>query len=265
MPCSTDMCHPFNAGLADVLRCTRSFNSMDFTIRRAKREDCAEMLELIRELAVFERAPDAVTVTLEHFEESGFGEKPVWWAFVGCAPAAQQEAEASSSEAEQPAIIVQDPLLASLIPEVQTPTSDESIVAAHQVVESLTTEPGIQLDEPIAPSIPDAISEAMPLQVQQTQPCEKVIAFALYYIRYSTWKGQRMYLEDIIVTEGWRGRGVGTALMDALFGAAKVEKLHGISWQVLEWNKPAMKFYERYGVVFDREWANVAVDLQAIP
>ena len=51
-------------------------------IRRAERKDCARIMELVHELAVYEKAPDEVTVTLEHFEESGFGANPVWWAFV---------------------------------------------------------------------------------------------------------------------------------------------------------------------------------------
>lgn len=142
------------------------------TIRRAVKEDCPRMMELVHELAVFERAPDEVTVTLEHFVESGFGPAPVWWAFV---------AEA------------------------------DGVVAG----------------------------------------------FALYYIRYSTWKGQRMYLEDILVTEAMRNRGLGAKLMDALVVEAKEKQLHGISWQVLDWNTDAKRFYERYTSHFDNEWVNV--------
>lgn len=130
------------------------------------------MMELVNELAVFERAPEEVTVTMEHFIESGFGPNPVWWALVA------------------------------------------------------------EVDG-------------------------QVIAFALYYIRYSTWKGQRMYLEDILVTEAWRQKGVGTLLMEELIKVGKQKGLHGISWQVLDWNEPAIKFYERYQVKFDGEWLNV--------
>src|SRR5438045_1339822 len=101
------------------------------TIRSAKRKDCKRLLELVQELATYERAPNEVTVTLEHFEESGFGSNPVWWAFV-----AEEE--------------------------------------------------------------------------------NMILGFALYYVRYSTWKGQRMYLEDIVVTESARGRGIGKLLFDAL-------------------------------------------------
>jgi len=150
-------------------------NSNDIKIRRARKEDCIAMLALIKELAVYERAPDEVTVTIEHFAESGFGANPVWWAFV--------------AEADR-----------------------------------------------------------------------EIIGFALYYVRYSTWKGQKMYLEDIIVTEEWRGKGAGKMLMDSLISEAKDKGFRGITWQVLEWNEPAIKFYERYKAKFDGEWVNASLD-----
>ena len=140
-------------------------------IRRAHREDCPRLMELIHELAVYERAPNEVTVSLLHFEESGFGEHPVWWAFVA------------------------------------------------------------EIDGVVA-------------------------AFALYYIRYSTWKGQRMYLEDIIVTQNMRGKGLGSLLFERLMDEAREKKLNGIVWQVLEWNEPAIRFYKKYHAEFDAEWLN---------
>lgn len=147
---------------------------MSITIRRAEKKDCARLMELVNELAVYEKAPQEVTVSLEHFEESGFGEKPVWWGFV---------AEAAG----------------------------------------------------------------------------QIIGFALYYIRYSTWKGQRMYLEDILVTEAWRGKGVGKLLFDQLIAEAKEKKFNAISWQVLEWNEPAIRFYKKFNASFDPEWVNCAM------
>jgi len=143
-------------------------------IRRAVKEDCKRILELIHELAVFEKAPEEVTVSQTHFEESGFGENPVWWAFV--------------AETEG--------------------------------------------------------------QVQ---------AFALYYIRYSTWKGQRMYLEDLLVTEKLRGKGIGSLLFDELIKEAKAKALNGIVWQVLEWNEPAIKFYKKLDASLDAEWVNCSI------
>lgn len=149
---------------------------MNTIIRRAVKTDCERILELIHELAVFEKAPDEVTVTLPHFEESGFGAAPVWWAFV----------------AEQDGIV-------------------------H--------------------------------------------GFALYYIRYSTWKGQRMYLEDLLVTEQLRGQGIGTQLFDELVREAKAKKLNGIVWQVLDWNEPAIRFYKKLNASFDAEWVNCSVNI----
>lgn len=149
-------------------------------IRRAIKTDCKRLLELVHELAVFERAPDEVTVTLEHFEESGFGDKPLWWGFVAASPDSSEEGE-----------IIQ--------------------------------------------------------------------GFALYYIRYSTWKGQRMYLEDLLVTKEMRCKGLGTLLFDRLIEEAKEKKFHGIVWQVLEWNEPAIQFYKKYNADLDNEWVNCSI------
>ena len=104
---------------------------MSITIRTAIKADCSRLLELIKELAVYEKAPDEVTVSLEEFEQAGFGNNPVWRAFV----------------AEENGIIQ---------------------------------------------------------------------GFGLYYIRYSTWKGCRMYLEDLLVTEKMRGKGLGKMIFDRL-------------------------------------------------
>jgi len=144
-------------------------------IRRALREDCPRLLELVRELALFEKAPQEVTVSLEEFENSGFSAQPVWWAFVA---------------------------------------EDE----------------------------------------------EHIIGFALYYIRYSTWKGCRMYLEDIIITEEYRSKGIGSLLFDRLIEEAKDRNLHGITWQVLEWNESAIDFYRKYNAKLDPEWVNGSID-----
>ena len=157
---------------------------MNITIRRAVIEDCPRLLELIKELAVYEKAPDDVTVTLEHFANSGFCENPVWWAFVATSP------------------------LTSPSPFMEKGSGDE------------------------------------------------VLGFALYYIRYSTWKGQAMYLEDIIVTESMRGKKIGKLLFDQLIEEAREKKFNRIIWQVLEWNEPAINFYKKYNTEFDPEWVN---------
>ncbi|HEX6916335.1 MAG TPA: GNAT family N-acetyltransferase [Chitinophagaceae bacterium] len=148
----------------------------NIVIRKAERKDCARLLELVQELAAYERAPNEVTVSLSHFEETGFGDKPVWWAYV--------------AEAE-----------------------------------------GL------------------------------IVGFALYYIRYSTWKGARMYLEDILVTESWRGKGIGKLLFNCLVETARDEGWSAICWQVLEWNEPAINFYRKYNASFDGEWVNCTLQV----
>lgn len=157
---------------------------MQIQIRKATKEDCPAIMQLVQELAEYEKEPHAVTVTMEHFVESGFGEKPVWEAFVAVSPSPQ------SGEGRG-----------------------------------------------------------------------EVLGFALYYIRYSTWKGQRMYLEDLLVTENMRGKGVGKLLFDTLIEECKQKKYSGLVWQVLDWNEPAINFYKKYeGVVFDGEWVNCRID-----
>lgn len=147
---------------------------MNIVIRKAVKEDCARLMELVQELADFEKAPHEVSVTTAHFEESGFGSLPVWWAFVA---------------------------------------------EVHGKIEG----------------------------------------FALYYIRYSTWKGQRMYLEDIIVTEAQRGNGIGTLLFNRLLEECSEKSFHGMVWQVLDWNEPAISFYKKYNAHFDAGWVNCSV------
>ena len=83
---------------------------------------------------------------------------------------------------------------------------------------------------------------------------------SLYYIRYSTWKGRRLYLEDIIVTESMRGKGFGKLLLDHTIEYAKEQGYSGMMWQVLDWNTPAIDFYKKYNTKFDGEWINVNID-----
>ena len=147
---------------------------MEIKIRKANKEDSGRILDLVKELAAYERAQKEVTVSLEQFEKSGFGSRPVWWGFVA------------------------------------------------------------EVDG-------------------------KIQGFALWYIRFSTWKGQRMYLEDFYVTEEMRGKGLGKLMFEKLINEARRKKLQGIMWQVLEWNEPAINFYKKYDAAFDSEWVNCGI------
>jgi GNAT superfamily N-acetyltransferase len=89
---------------------------------------------------------------------------------------------------------------------------------------------------------------------------DTVVGMALYYYRYSTWKGRRLYLEDLIVTESFRGKGVGKLLFEALIFKAKNENCSGMMWQVLDWNESAIDFYKKYGTRFDEGWLNCHLD-----
>ncbi len=87
--------------------------------------------------------------------------------------------------------------------------------------------------------------------------CEgKAVGMALHHPRYSTWKGTTWYLEDLVVTQPWRGRGVGKALMQVVVKRALVEDAHRLEWQVLDWNKEAIGFYKALGASISSDWLN---------
>lgn len=91
-----------------------------------------------------------------------------------------------------------------------------------------------------------------------------IVGLSLYYWRYSTWKGKRLYLEDIIVTEAWRGKGIGKLLFDETMRHALNEDCTGMMWQVLNWNEPAIEFYKKYGATLDDEWTNCSLESNQI-
>lgn len=84
----------------------------------------------------------------------------------------------------------------------------------------------------------------------------QIIGLALYYFKYSTWKGKCLFLEDIVVTESQRGKGIGKILFDEVVQVAKAEKVRRMEWQVLDWNTPAIEFYKKYQAGLDGEWIN---------
>ena len=98
------------------------------------------------------------------------------------------------------------------------------------------------------------------LLVAEDADSQKLVGISLYYFRYSTWKGKRLYLEDIIVTESYRGQGLGKELLDATIERAKATNCTGMMWQVLDWNEPAIGFYKQFGTRFDDGWTNCHLD-----
>jgi len=152
---------------------------MDFSIRWANKADMQYVLDLIVELAVFEKEPHAVEVTVEQLQEDGFGLQPKFKCFV---------AESNS----------------------------------------------------------------------------KIVGIALIYMRYSTWKGETLHLEDLIVSNSMRGSGLGTALLNEVVKYGQSIGVKRVGWEVLDWNEPAIKFYEKKGANVMRDWDVVQLNEDAI-
>ena len=152
---------------------------MDFQVRKASQEDMPSVLSLIQQLAVYEREPDAVEVTVEDLERDGFGENPLFNCFV--------------AETEG-----------------------------------------------------------------------KIIGMALFYFRYSTWKGKTVHLEDLIVNEAYRGHGIGFQIYKKVMEFADENNLKRVEWVVLDWNAPAINFYKNTGATIFSEWNTVQFDEDSI-
>ncbi len=88
-----------------------------------------------------------------------------------------------------------------------------------------------------------------------------IVGMSLFYNRYSTWKGKRLFLEDLIVTQSKRGSGIGKALFEATLAIAAETNCTGMMWQVLDWNQPAIDFYKKYKTRFDEEWINCSIEI----
>ncbi len=89
----------------------------------------------------------------------------------------------------------------------------------------------------------------------------EVVGMSLYYYRYSTWKGKRLYLEDLIIKEAFRGYGLGKRLLEVTVEEARQTECSGLMWQVLDWNEPSIEFYKKFGAKLDGEWINCHFDL----
>ncbi len=168
---------------------------MKVTIRRAEARDVPQMLALVKELAIFERAPNEVTVTEAHMLDAGFGPDAVWVGWV-----------------------------------------------AEQVDE-----------------IPSRIESGMTAGNDI-----RLLGMAVCYERYSTWKGRRLYLEDIIVTDAARGQRIGEKLFRQCATYALEKNYSGMLWQVLDWNTDAIRFYDRFGTNFSKEWLNGSLELEQL-
>jgi GNAT superfamily N-acetyltransferase len=90
--------------------------------------------------------------------------------------------------------------------------------------------------------------------IAESKESGELLGMALFYPVYSTWKGLSYYLEDIVVKEKYRCKGIGTKLFDAVAEFAKEKNAGRLKWQVLDWNEPAINFYKKYNAVFDKEW-----------
>ena len=145
------------------------------TVRKGTKEDMQAVLDLIIELAVFEKEPDAVVVTQEDLIRDGFSDNPLFHTFV-----AENDGE--------------------------------------------------------------------------------IIGMALYYYRYSTWKGKTIHLEDLVVKESQRGTGAGIALYSEIIKQGKKDNVRRIEWNVLDWNENAIKFYEKSGAKILKDWYVVQMD-----
>lgn len=92
----------------------------------------------------------------------------------------------------------------------------------------------------------------------------EIVGLSLYYWRYSTWKGKRLYLEDIIVTQSQRGKGAGKLLFDRTMQHAVDQNCSGMMWQVLDWNEPAINFYKKYDANLSQEWINCSLEIDQV-
>ena len=84
----------------------------------------------------------------------------------------------------------------------------------------------------------------------------EIVGLSFYWIRYSTWKGKFLFLEDFVIKKEYKRQGIGSKLFEETINICKKQKLNGMTWQVLNWNTPAIKFYKKYNADISQEWLN---------
>lgn len=135
---------------------------------------------------------------------------------------------------------------------------ETDLTAVHQLIQELAEyekapdEVTLSVDQ-----LKQDFQEARPaIFILVAETAEEIVGMALYYLTYSTWKGRCLYLEDMIVTKEWRRSGIGELMFDELIIQAANWNAKRMAWQVLEWNQPAIRFYEKYNAYLDPEWVN---------
>lgn len=136
------------------------------------------------------------------------------------------------------------------------PTTAADLPAVYQLVEELA----IYENEPeaLTATIEDYQRDfaAGIFESQVAIHQEKIVGTIIYYMTYSTWKGRMLYLEDFVITETYRKKGIGDLLFKRFLEVAKEKGARLTKWQVLDWNVPAIKFYEKQGSIIEKEWWN---------
>ncbi|HKK79412.1 MAG TPA: GNAT family N-acetyltransferase [Phaeodactylibacter sp.] len=138
----------------------------------------------------------------------------------------------------------------------------EDLPAVHALVRELAVYE--QAEHEFTATLEDyyADFEAGIFQTIVAERSGEVIGMALYYMTYSTWKGRMLYLEDFVVREADRRKGVGQLIFDAFLAEAKAQGCRLTKWQVLDWNTPAVQFYEKQSAAIEKEWWNGKISFQ---
>ncbi len=132
----------------------------------------------------------------------------------------------------------------------------DDVPAAYRLIEELAEyeKAGHEVENSPEQMLEDAFGKKSFFEFFVAEHQKQVVGMALYYINYSTWKGKCIYLDDLVVSEKHRRKGIGKLLFDALITKARDMQVKRLIWQVLTWNEPAIEFYKKINAKFDREW-----------